>query len=177
MQFGTWLGVLRAEEAKDGVDHYELACYADKLTPYVRGHLADALGTLRGVDDLIPEFSSEQELRGFWEDSRDEYIRKIRETLDHVGAALTAVGCTDKQLEFAVEKLDENEIEVELPKPPVRVCAMCEKEVSGFAAESLTFPTEFFLCSEECEDRHEGVETVQITVSDVVKVVSVGDKK
>lgn len=168
MQYGTWLTTLRAEEATEGVDHYEMACYADRLTSYVRDHLHAAVDGLTAADYGIPETSltPDDELREHWETTRSEYIQQLREALGHIGAALTAVGCTDKQLELAGTKPDESEKESDLPKSPPRICVECKKEVTDLMVEPGLLHAEDFLCSTECEDRHEGVETVQFKTLD-----------
>lgn len=175
MQFGTWLSALRGQESIDGVDHYELACYASKLTPYVRGNLDDALGLLASVSDDIPDGVSDDDLRAYWEENRSAYIRKIREVLDHIGAALTAVGCTDKQLELAAKSDEENETGTEIQESSGRVCAMCTKSLDEMSVEPLVLHENVLLCgSEECEDRYDGIETIRISVDDVVRVTTVG---
>lgn len=40
----------------------------------------------------------EEELRELWPEFRAEYIREARRALDHIAAALTAVGCTEEEL-------------------------------------------------------------------------------
>lgn len=99
VQLGTWLRVARAQERDSGVDFRELACYASKLTPHIQDHLAPALQDLELLyAELPPTVSAEEEQREFWESYRSEYIRRIRGALDHIGAALVAVGCTDEEL-------------------------------------------------------------------------------
>jgi hypothetical protein len=70
------------------------------LTPYIRGHLAPALQDLEDLYAELPSLiTDEGDQRRFWEETRPEYIRRVREAMNHIGAALTAVGCTDEDLE------------------------------------------------------------------------------
>jgi hypothetical protein len=86
-------------EQGKGVDHRELACYATALTPYVRDHLARAA---QNIEELYAQLPSavvgEEQQRGYWESGREAYITRLCEVLHHLGAALTAVGCTDDEL-------------------------------------------------------------------------------
>lgn len=99
MQFGTWLRDARAREKDKGVDHRELACYANKLTPYVQDCMARAL---QGMEELYaqlpPAVAPEEKQRKQWEDGRTAFVARMRESLDLIGAALTAVGCTEEEL-------------------------------------------------------------------------------
>lgn len=110
MEYGTWLHATRAQEKVDGVDHIAMACYASTLTPYIRDHLAPAL---QGLEDLYaqlpPVIATEESQREYWENGRDAYIAKIRAALDHIGAALNAVGCTDEQLAKAGQSVAETD--------------------------------------------------------------------
>lgn len=102
MEYGTWLRTMRAQEKVAGVDHIAMACYASQLTPYVRTHLATALQDMEELyAQLPPVIALEEEQREHWENGRDAYIACIRGALDHIGAALNAVGCTDEQLASA----------------------------------------------------------------------------
>jgi hypothetical protein len=97
--FGTWLASIRASERDSGVDHRELACYASKLTPYVQGHMSEALHDLEKLyTQLPPTVAEESDQREAWEGLREEYVRTLRQALDHLAATLTAVGCTDAEL-------------------------------------------------------------------------------
>ncbi len=107
MLFGTWLHDARVRDREAGVDHRELACYGEKLTPYVQEHLAKALQGLERLYMRIPStLLDEKALREQWEEFRPQYIRDIRTALESLAAALTAVGCTDEQLAEAVELLE-----------------------------------------------------------------------
>lgn len=102
MTYGTWLSAARAEEKRLGVDHHEMACYASRLTPYVQNHLAVALRDLEQLYAELPSpIAEDVEQREYWEGTRREYVSRIRAALDHIGAALTAVGCTDEELRLA----------------------------------------------------------------------------
>lgn len=97
--FGTWLASIRARERDSGVSHRDLACDPLKLTPYVQGQLAEALQSLeRLYATLPPVVTEESEQREAWETLRDSYVLTVREALDRIGATLTAVGCTDREL-------------------------------------------------------------------------------
>lgn len=99
MTFGTWLRTAREDEKDRGVDHYALACDAVRLTPYVRDHLARAA---QGIEALYTQLPAapvpESAQRAHWENGREAYIVRLREVLEHLAAALNAVGCTDRQL-------------------------------------------------------------------------------
>lgn len=96
---GTWLHSVRAVEQGKGVDHRELACYAALLTPYVRDHLARAAQSIEELYTQLPSVVvGEDQQRAHWENGREAYISRLCEVLHHLGAALTAVGCTDDEL-------------------------------------------------------------------------------
>lgn len=117
MHFGTWLRATRAKEREDGVDHVELACYASKLTPYIRDHMARALQDMEELYAQLPSAAvPEENQRDHWENGRQAYITRMRESLDHIGAALNAVGCTDEELDN-VSQANEEEIESDTPEP------------------------------------------------------------
>jgi hypothetical protein len=98
--FGTWLRSVRAREREAGVDHRELACYASKLTPYIQDNLSEALHRLEKLYIQIPATAfTEQIQRERWEKLRPGYVRDVREALDFLAATLTAVGCTEDELE------------------------------------------------------------------------------
>lgn len=100
MLFGTWLQSARARERESGVDHRELACYAGKLTPYVQDQMSRALHDLEKLYIRIPPTAlHESNQRLLWESLRTDFVRDIRGALDHIGAVLTAVGCTEEELE------------------------------------------------------------------------------
>lgn len=171
VQYGTWLGAAREEEIKQGVDHYELACYPGKLTPYVGNHLDEADRLLTGVRGDLPDFPvEEQDQREYWEGGREAYIGRLREVLDHLGAALVAVGCTDKQLHLAKPPSDKNSDEASVVLE--RICVICEKPLSEGAPEPLVLHDGVFLCGEKCEDEYDGVGTVVIRVSDVAQALA-----
>lgn len=99
MSYGTWLRDLRAEERDAGVDHRDLACYASKLTPHVRDHLALAA---QGIEELYTSLPAmitpDWAQRTYWEDSREVYLTRLTQALQHLGSALVAAGCTDAEL-------------------------------------------------------------------------------
>jgi len=100
--FGSFLRSARTREREAGIDHRELACYAGKLTPYVQSNLSNALLTLETLYTRIPStVISEQQQRELWEQLRSVYIQDIRSALDRIAAVLTAVGCTEEELEAA----------------------------------------------------------------------------
>ena len=102
--FGTWLATVRASERDSGVNHRELACYPSKLTPYVQGHMSEALHSMEKLyAQLPPVLLDEDEQREAWEGRREEFIRAMREALDHIAATLSAVGCTDSLLSTVLD--------------------------------------------------------------------------
>lgn len=110
MLFGTWLRSVRARQQDEGVDHRDLATYASKLTPFVRDELSTALHALESLYIRIPpEVLSDENQRERWLDLRSEYIREMRSALDHLGAALTVVGCTDEELGNALDSEEESD--------------------------------------------------------------------
>lgn len=99
MLFGTWLRSIRTQERDTGVDFNQLACYGSKLTPYIQDHMAVALKDIEMMYNQLPSTAlSEEEQRERWEGLRTEYIARMRAALDHFGAALAAVGCTEEEL-------------------------------------------------------------------------------
>lgn len=102
--FGTWLASIRASERDSGVNHRDLACNPSRLTPYVQGQMSTALYDLeRLYAQLPPVVAEESEQREAWEQLRDDYVRTVRQALDHIGAALCAVGCTDGELRAVLD--------------------------------------------------------------------------
>lgn len=94
-----------------------MACYASKLTPYVQDHMARALQNMEELYAQLPSVAlSEEDQREHWENGRGAYITRMRESLDHIGAALSAVGCTDKELD-RVGQADETKNENDTPEP------------------------------------------------------------
>jgi hypothetical protein len=90
---------VRDREKASGVDHRDLACYASRLTPHVRDHLAHAAQEIEKLYGQLPSAASfESQQREHWEEGREDYIESIRSVLGHLASALTAVGCTDEQL-------------------------------------------------------------------------------
>lgn len=99
MHFGTWLRDVRAEEREAGVNHRDLACRPAELTSYVQDQMCEALSRMERLYIRIPPAPlDESHLREKWEDFREPYIYELRKALDHIGAALTAVGCTEDEL-------------------------------------------------------------------------------
>lgn len=96
---GTWLRAVRAEERDKGVDFRALACHASELTPYVRDQLSRAA---QGIEELYASLPSpltpDTQQREFWESGREEYVARVCEAVQRLGAALAAVGCTDNEL-------------------------------------------------------------------------------
>lgn len=116
--FGTWLASIRARERDSGVNHRDLACNPSKLTPYVQGQLGTALHELEKLyATLPPVVTEEDEQREAWEELRDGYILTVREALDRIGATLTAVGCTDRELSTLLDPEPEPEPAAEEPEP------------------------------------------------------------
>jgi hypothetical protein len=116
--YGTWLKDVRAQEKTQGVDHRELACYASLLTARVQDELSRALRGLELLYIRIPAVALHEDFqRDRWENYRTEYIREIREALDHIGAALAAVGCTDEELAGAHQTQCSAEDEEEPEEP------------------------------------------------------------
>lgn len=102
MLFGTWLRTCRAKEREAGVDHRQLACHPAELSTYEQHNLSKALHLMEKLYIRIPPSAfSDSRLRERWEGFRSEYIRELRVALDCIGAALTAVGCTEEELEAA----------------------------------------------------------------------------
>lgn len=76
---------------------------------------------------LPPTVAEESEQRAAWEGLREEYIRTVRQALDHLGATLSSVGCTDAELsavlepetvkEETVDTEPDNEKTAEVPVP------------------------------------------------------------
>jgi hypothetical protein len=110
--FGTWLANARTSERDSGVNHRELASYASRLTPYIQGHMSEALHSLEKLyAQLPPTVMEEGEQREAWEGLREEYIRTTRVALDHIAATLASVGCTDAELSAVLDP----EVEAEAP--------------------------------------------------------------
>lgn len=117
MTHGTWLRTVRSREKSAGVDHRQFACYASTLTPHVRDHLARAAQGIEKLYGQLPAATvSEADQREHWTEGREAYIDSIRDVLGHLAAALTAVGCTDKQL--ALGDPGEEGIPAEVPEEP-----------------------------------------------------------
>lgn len=108
VQLGTWLRDVRAQERDRGVDHYELACHASRLTPYIKDNMSQALRDLERLWMRLPtELMGEDEQRLFWEEYRAEYIRQVQGALVRFAASLTAVGCTEEELALAFDGASE----------------------------------------------------------------------
>lgn len=117
MQFGTWLRDARAQEKDRGVDHRELACYASKLTPYVQDRMARALQGLEELYAQLPSVAApEEKQREAWEGGREAFVVRTREALDLLGAVLTSIGCTEKELASVTDEEPDPEPEAE-PQP------------------------------------------------------------
>jgi hypothetical protein len=118
VQFGTWLKDVRAQERDRGVDHYELACNASLLTPYIKDNLSLALRDLELLYTKLPTgLMSDDEQRAHWEESRDTYVVQVRDALERIAATLTAVGCTEKEL---ASISDDRESPDDVPQEPAR---------------------------------------------------------
>ena len=109
MLFGTWLRAARARGREAGVDYTELACYPDKLTLYMRDQMSLALQTMEELYCRLPSTTEDEpSQRETWENLRGDFVAHMRESLDLLGAVLTAVGCTEEELE-AVGSPDDGE--------------------------------------------------------------------
>lgn len=111
MPNGTWLRDLRAVERDRGVDYMSLACNASELTPYVRDQLSLAAQGIEALYASLPSpLTPDGDQRSHWEGTREEYIARVCEAVQRLGAALAAVGCTDGEREkAAVCEEDANE--------------------------------------------------------------------
>lgn len=119
MLFGTWLRAARARERETGVDHRELACYAGKLTPYVQDQMSQALHDLEKLYIRIPPTAlHESNQRMLWESLRTEFVHDIRIALDRIAAVLTAVGCTEEELEAILGGATDDEPDAGLEEEP-----------------------------------------------------------
>lgn len=98
MPYGTWLEGVRSQERSRGVDYRHLACYASELTPYVRDQLARAALGLEEIYAHLPSLLvSDDAQREHWVAARDTYVNHVSAVVRHLGAALSAVGCTDAE--------------------------------------------------------------------------------
>jgi hypothetical protein len=108
--FDSWLHTVRAQERDGGVDYRNLACYPDKLTDYIQDHMSTAL---QGLEELYAELPSkvakDDEQREAWITQRESFIIRTRAALDHLAAALSAVGCTDEELSGSTKGREESD--------------------------------------------------------------------
>lgn len=141
MTNGTWLRSLRAVEKDAGVDYTTLACHAVALTPYVREHLSRAAQGIEGVYNQLPSVvESEEGQRVRWEDGREAYVDRICEAIQHLGKALTALGCTDSELEkILLCKEDANEEESDTSSD-AREEEATEEEIDGSETIVMALP-------------------------------------
>lgn len=108
--FGTWLRSVRARERDKGTPYRDLATYPEKLTPYVQEELAQAAQVVETLYVKLPRATDPVgDQRAQWEQGREEFIATVRTALDHLGAALSAVGCTDAELSAALRTTDTEE--------------------------------------------------------------------
>ena len=158
MHTGTWLKSVREQEAADGVDHRDLACDPLKLTARTREELLQAVQHIQRALSGIPlPLDSYDQQREMWEDGRTVYVGALREAASHLGAALTAVSCTDKELGAASDLASE-----------AQRCCVCDTEVLAKSPPSMVLPAGTFLCDEElCQEKYEGAETISFSVRDM----------
>lgn len=141
MPNGTWLRSLRAMEKDKGVDYTALACHAQALTPYVREHLSRAA---QGIEELYGQLPSaivsDEDQRVHWETGRDAYVSRICEAIQHLGRALSAVGCTDAELEKILtcnEEANKVECDTSSDNPEEEVS---EEEIDGSETVVMALP-------------------------------------
>lgn len=150
MPNGTWLADTRAVEKDMGVDHNELACHASLLTPYIRDRLARAARALEELYGQLPSpLAPEGEQRGYWEGGREAYVGRICEVIQHLGSALSAVGCTDDEAErYLVCEETVNEAKRDNASSDDDACESCaveeetDRETTVFAASLVEVRTE-----------------------------------
>jgi hypothetical protein len=81
------------------VDYRVLACHPNKLTPYVQDHMSSALQALEELYiKMPPVIASDDDQRELWIELRDTFVSDMRGALDHLAAALNAIGCTGEEL-------------------------------------------------------------------------------
>lgn len=129
MLFGTWLQGARARERADGVDHHRLACYASELTSYVQTEIGHAVRILELTYTQLPPVPLDEERqRQLWETRRDKTVRDLRVAVDHLGAVLAALGCTDEEFENALNPVSDNQ------------SVTVKKDVASLAEKQLAVP-------------------------------------
>jgi hypothetical protein len=113
MSSGDWLSTTRNHQAEvHGVDHLELACNADKLTEYVSRKLNVAAQAVEHARVAVPQESwSEEAQRKLWEEDRGIFVDDMVHALACLGAILTAVGCTEKEMAERIAQLHNDEME------------------------------------------------------------------
>lgn len=117
---GTVLRTIRAGEKSKGVNYTTLACHASVLTPHVRDHLSRAARKIEELYNQLPSpVTPDVAQRSHWESQREAYVARICEVIEHVGATLTAMGCTDTEMEKLLGCEDgANETEIEISTAP-----------------------------------------------------------
>lgn len=141
MQFGTWLRDARAQEKDRGISHRDLACDARKLTPYVQDRMARALQGLEELYAQLPSVAAPEEAqRAQWEEGRRAFIVRTREALDLLGATLTAVGCTEEELESILDDDPDPETDQEPAPDPDEPSGEPEERVEPDVEETVQLP-------------------------------------
>lgn len=169
MQTGTWLRWVRSKEKQEGLDHHELVCDPYKLTVRTRKKILQAMNHVHRALALVPlPMEEDAQQRRIWEENRQAYVRELALCAEGIAAALTAVACTDREIEKVLES---TEVTAEVPMPPpmlpapVRRCSICKTPVTGTPGLSRVLPAGVVLCGEEeCEEKYDGTQTVQFTV-------------
>ena len=98
-RFGTWLKDQREADKAAGVDLYDLACDASRMTEYTEKYFAAGRHALLQVESVIPlPTATEEKARAMWEGDRDLVIGYIAECLGALSHVLVALGCTDREI-------------------------------------------------------------------------------
>lgn len=128
-------------EKDTGVDYSMLACRAAVLTPYVREHLSRAAQEIEGLYNQLPSIVDPEDIqRTRWEDGRESYVDRICEAIQHLGKALTALGCADSELEkILLCKEDANQEEIDTSSDG-REEEATGKEIDGGKTIVMTLP-------------------------------------
>jgi hypothetical protein len=111
MRFSDWLVTQRKHQMDNhGVDHVDLVSNADKLTGYTGARIVKARNSLEDARLIIPlTWEPETVQREIWEKDRDAFVKNLVECLFSVGSVLTAVGCTDAELQVRYAELLEED--------------------------------------------------------------------
>lgn len=112
MQFDKWLEGQRTYQAETfNVDYGHMASDVDALTAYVTMNLNAAFLELAETQQEVPwkPWAKTEKRAEVWETGRDKVVGELVDVLMFVGNVLTAVGCSDEELnERYEEKLDVN---------------------------------------------------------------------